>query len=151
MPKTSEKSIEYKDLLKKAIRLRSSGVPYSEIIETLGHWKSVQACQKAVATALKQDFDNTVEAARNELVARNEQRIFQLMDKFAKNGSVLVSREITRINDQIAKLKGLYAPTKIAETDIKGNDAPKQTVNLQVLSTDELLKLKEIQDKLKNG
>ena len=151
MSKTSHKNIEYQENLKAAIRLRARGVPYSEIIEELPHWKSIQACQKAVASALSRDFDNTVEAARNEIICRNEARIFKLMDKFDKNSSVIVSREITKIDDQTAKLKGLFAPTKIAETDKDGNDAPKQTVNLQILSTDELLKLKEIQDKLKNG
>ena len=130
MPKTSHKSIEYQENLKAAIRLRARGVPYSEIIETLPHWKSISACQKAVASALSRDFDNTVEAARNEIIARNEGRIFRLMDKFDKNNSVIVSREITRIDDQTAKLKGLFAPTKIAETDKDGNDKPKVIVYL---------------------
>ena len=111
--------------MKAAIRLRARGVAYSEIIETLPHWKSIQACQKAVAGALSRDFDNTVEAARNEIICRNEARIFRLMDKFDKNSSVIVSREITKIDDQTAKLKGLFAPTKLAhegkdgEADIK--------------------------------
>ncbi len=118
MPKTSHKSIEYQENLKAAIRLRARGVPYSEIIETVPHWNSIQACQKAVAGALSKDFDNTVEAARNEIICRNESRIFRLMDKFDKNSSVIVSREIGRIDDSSAKLKGLFAPTRIeANTD----------------------------------
>ena len=157
MPKTSHKDIEFQTALKNALRLRAFGYSYSEIIEEIkngsgeNYWKSIQACQKVVAKSLADDFNQTVGAARNEIVARSERRISPLMKKFETNKSVLVSKEIGRIDDQIAKLKGLYAPTKIAETDVKGNDAPKQTVNLQILTTDELLKLKEIQDKLKNG
>lgn len=122
MPKTSPKDIEYKNLLKAAVKLRAEGIWYSEIIEKLGHWNSISACQKAVAKALSADFDNTVEAARNEIVCRNETRISRLMDKFDKNNSVIVSREISRINDQIAKLKGLYAPTKLAHEGRDGDD-----------------------------
>jgi hypothetical protein len=157
MGKTSAKEIEFQNALKSAIKLRAFGVQYSEIIEKVkdangeNYWKSIQACQKVVAKALADDLDQAVEAARNEIIARNERRILPLMEKFENGKSILVSKEIGRIDDQIARLKGLYAPTKIAETDAKGNDAPKQSVNLQILSTDDLLKLKEIQDKLKNG
>ncbi len=132
MPKsrTSPNDIKYLKLVQHAINLRVAGVSYAEIIEKLGHWSSISACQKAVAAALAKEHGLAVEAGRNEIVARNEARIFRLMDKFDKSGSVIVSREITRIDDQTARLKGYFAPTKIAETDVKGNDKPRVIVYL---------------------
>lgn len=130
MAKTSAKKIKYQNTLKAAVKLRALGVAYSEILEKLGHWKSVQACQKAVATALGRDFDISVELARNEIIARNEQRIFKLMDKFEKSGSVIVSREITRIDDQTARLKGLNAPTKLAH---EGKDGEEIKITTRVI------------------
>ncbi len=44
MGKTSHKDIEYQELLTKAVKLRLAKTPYDEIIATLGHWKSIQAC-----------------------------------------------------------------------------------------------------------
>jgi hypothetical protein len=41
-----------------------------------------------------------------------------------------VAREIRNLNREINLLQGNYAPTKIAETDIKGNDKPKVVVYL---------------------
>lgn len=136
MSKTSAKDIEFQTALSSALKLRAFGVQYSEIIEKVknskgeNYWKSVQACQKVVAKALADDFNQSVEAARNEIVARNERRILPLMEKFETNKSILVSKEIGRIDDSTAKLKGLYAPTKIAETDKDGNDKPKVIVYL---------------------
>lgn len=133
MPKkqrTSSTDIKYLKLVQDAIKLRVAGVSYTEIIEKLGHWNSISACQKAVASALSKEHDLAVKTGRNEIVARNETRIFKLMDKFDKSGSVIVSREIGKIDDRTAKLKGYFAPTKIAETDSKGNDKPKVIVYL---------------------
>lgn len=151
MSKTSHKDIEYQNLLAKAVALRIAKTPYDEIISELGHWNSISACQKAVASYLKRNQTKVVEDSRAESIAALEDLIFELKAKFKINKSVLIAREIRNLLREINLLQGNYAPTKIAETDAKGNDAPKQTVNLQVLSTDELLKLKEIQDKLKNG
>lgn len=134
MPRTSPKDIEFIKALKKAIELRAFGVQYSEIIEQIKkadgepYWKSVQACQKVVAKALEDDLDQSKELARNIILNRKDRQIFKLMDRFDKNGSVLVSREIDRVDDQIAKLLGLYAPTKIAETDKNGNDKPSKII-----------------------
>lgn len=151
MPKTSHKDIEFQKLVADAVALRFAKTPYDEIIEKLGHWNSISACQKAVATYLKKNQTRIVEDSRSESIGLLEDLIFVLKAKFKTNKSILVAREIRNLNREINLLQGNYAPTKIAETDTKGNDAPKQTVNLQILSTDDLLKLKEIQDKLKNG
>jgi hypothetical protein len=151
MPKTSPESIEYQELLAKAVALRLAKTPYDEIIRELGHWNSISACQKAVASYLKKNQTRIVEDSRAESIAALEDLIFVLKAKFKKNNSTLIAREIRNLLREINLLQGNYAPTKIAETDAKGNDAPRQSVNLQILSTEELLKLKEIQDKLKNG
>lgn len=119
MGKTSQKDIEFQTALKCAVRLRAFGVQYSEIIERVkndtgeSYWKSISACQKVVAKALADDLNQTTEAARNEIVARNERRILPLMEKFETGKSLLVSREIGRIDDSISRLLGLNAPTKI--------------------------------------
>lgn len=151
MGKTSHKDIEYRALLAKAVALRLAKTPYEEIIEALGHWNSISACQKAVAGYLKRNQTKVVEESRAENIAILEDMIFELRAKFKINKSALIAREIRNLLREINLLQGNYAPTKIAETDTKGNDVPKKTVNLQVLSSDELLSLKEIQDKLKNG
>ncbi len=119
MSKTSKKDIEFQTALKSAIKLRAFGVQYSEIIEKIqdakgeSYWKSISACQKVVARALADGLNQTTEAARNEIVARCERRILPLMEKFENSKSLLVSREIGRIDDSIARLLGLNAPTKI--------------------------------------
>lgn len=151
MPKTSPKDIEFQKLLADAVALRLAKTPYSEIIETLSHWNSISACQKAVSTYLKKNQTKVVEHSRAENIAILEDMIFELRAKFKVGKSVLIAREIRNLLREINLLQGNYAPTKIAETDREGNDAPKQTVNLQILSTDELLRLQEIQEKLKNA
>lgn len=130
MTKTSHKDIEYQELLAKAVALRLAKTPYDEIIQTLGHWNSVQACQKAVAGYLKRNQVKTVEDSRAESIAVLEDLIFELKAKFKVNKSVLLAREIRNLNHQINQLQGNYAPTKIAETDVKGNDKPKVVVYL---------------------
>ena len=70
MGKTSHKDIEYTQLLAKAVRLRLAKTPYDEIISKLGHWKSIQACQKAVAGFLKRNQVKAVADSRAEAIAR---------------------------------------------------------------------------------
>jgi hypothetical protein len=125
MPKTSHKDIEYQNRLAKAVALRLAKTPYDEIIETLGGWNSIQACQKAVATYLKRNQTRIVEDSRAEAIALLEDLIFELKAKFKLNKSILIAREIRNLNREINLLQGNYAPTKIAETDVKGNDKPK--------------------------
>lgn len=130
MPKTSPESIEYQDLLAKAVALRLAKTPYDEIIRELGHWNSISACQKAVASYLKKNQTRIVEDSRAESIAALEDLIFVLKAKFKKNNSTLIAREIRNLLREINLLQGNYAPTKIAETDAKGNDKPKVVVYL---------------------
>ncbi len=125
MGKTSHKDIEYQILVAKAVALRNRKVPYDEIITELGHWNSIQACQKAVSTYLKKNQIKIVEDSRAESISLLENLICELQAKFEKNQSILIAREIRNLNREINLLQGNYAPTKIAETDIKGNDKPK--------------------------
>jgi len=128
--KTSAKDIEYQKLLADAVALRLAKVPYQEIIDTLGHWNSIQACQKAVSTYLKKNQTKTVEDSRAENIAILEDMITELRGKFKTGKSILVAREIRNLLREINLLQGNYAPTKIAETDIKGNDKPKVVLYL---------------------
>lgn len=128
MAKTSAKDIEFQQLLARAVSLRLAKTPYDEIIQTLGHWNSVQACQKAVAGYLRKNQTRIVEDSRAEAIALLEDLIFELKAKFKASKSVLVAREIRNLNREINLLQGNYAPTKIAETDKDGNDKPKVVV-----------------------
>ena len=130
MPKTSPKDIEFQNLLVQAVALRLAKMPYDEIIRELGHWNSIQACQKAVSTYLKRNQTRVVADSRSEAIAALEDLIFALKAKFTVNKSVLVAREIRNLLREINLLQGNYAPTKIAETDAKGNDKPKVVVYL---------------------
>jgi hypothetical protein len=128
--KTSHKDIAYQKLLTDAVSLRLHKVPYEEIIERLGHWKSVQACQKAVTGYLRRNQLKQIEDSRSEAIACLEDLIFELKAKFKTNKSVLIAREIRNLQREINLLQGNYAPTKIAETDKDGNDKPKVIVYL---------------------
>lgn len=125
MGKTSAKDIEYQTLLAEAVALRLAKIPYQEVIDTLGHWNSIQACQKAVSTYLKKNQTRIVEDSRAENIAILEDMIAELRGKFKTSKSILVAREIRNLLREINLLQGNYAPTKIAETDVKGNDKPK--------------------------
>ncbi|HEX8637921.1 MAG TPA: hypothetical protein VF692_07665, partial [Pyrinomonadaceae bacterium] len=122
--------IEFQELLAKAVALRLRKTPYDVIIEKLGHWNSISACQKAVAGYLKKNQTKIVEDSRAESVAILEGIIFDLLDKFDKNKSILTAREIRNQLREVNLLQGNYAPTKIAETDADGNDKPKVVVYL---------------------
>jgi hypothetical protein len=128
--RTSPNDIEYQKLLADAVALRLAKTPYDEIIKTLGHWNSISACQKAVAGYLKKNQTKVVEESRAENIGILEDLIFELRAKFKVNKSPLIAREIRNLLREINLLQGNYAPTKIAETDIKGNDKPKVIVYL---------------------
>ncbi len=113
MSKTSAKEIEYQKKLAEAVALRLAKVPYDEIIETLGHWNSISACQKAVAGYLKRNQTKIVEDSRSESIAILEDNILELRAKFKKNKSILIAREIRNQLREINLLQGNYAPTKI--------------------------------------
>jgi hypothetical protein len=128
--KTSHKDIEYQEILAKAVALRLRKTPYDKILEKLGHWNSIQACQKAVAGYLKRNQTKIVEDSRAESIGILEGIVFDLLEKFESNKGLLTAKEIRNQMREINLLQGNYAPTKIAETDIKGNDKPKVVVYL---------------------
>ena len=130
MPKTSHKDIAYQETLAKAVALRLRKTRYDEILEKLGHWKSISACQKAVAGYLKRNNTKIIEDSRAESIAILEGIIFDLLHKFDGNKSILTAREIRNQLREVNLLQGNYAPTKIAETDKDGNDKPKVIVYL---------------------
>lgn len=127
---TSAKDIEFQTKLAEAVALRLAKIPYQEIIDTLGHWNSISACQKAVSTYLKRNQTKVVEDSRAENIAILEDMIAELRAKFKVNKSTLIAREIRNLLREINLLQGNYAPTKIAETDAKGNDKPQVIVYL---------------------
>lgn len=132
--RTSPKAIVYQELLTKAVSLRMHKVAYSEIIEKLGHWKSVSACQKAVVTFLKNNQLTEIEDSRAEAIAFLEEIIFELKDKFKKSKSVLIAREMRNYQHQLNQLQGNYAPTKLAHEG-KDGEAEIQTGIRVILPT----------------
>ncbi len=119
--RTSPKNIEYQELLTKAVSLRMHKVPYTEIIEKLGHWKSVQACQKAVVDFLKKNQLAEIEDSRAEAIAFLNDIIFDLKTKFKQSKSVIVAREIRNYQHQLNQLEGNYAATKLAHEGKDGD------------------------------
>lgn len=131
MAKTSAKDIEYQELLTKAVRLRLAKMPYDEIIAELGHWNSISACQKAVAGYLKRNQTAAVDESRAEAIAILEDQLFEMRAKFKKSKSRFDSAEIRSLIRELSLHQGNYMPTKVAETDTKGNDIPRSiTVNV---------------------
>lgn len=126
--KTSAKDITYQNKLADAVALRLRKTSYVEIIEKLGHWKSVSACQKAVAGYLKRNQTKIVADSRAESIAIIEDILFDLLDKFKKNKSLLTAKEIRNQLREINLLQGNYAPTKISETDTNGKDKPSKII-----------------------
>jgi paraquat-inducible protein B len=123
--KTSAKDIEYQKLLADAVALRLAKLPYDEIIAKLGHWNSIQACQKAVSSYLKRNQTKAVEDSRAEAIAILEDNIFELRAKFKQSKSVLVAREIRNQLREINLLQGNYAPTRLAHEGKDGDAAIK--------------------------
>jgi len=139
MSKTTAKDIEYQTKVAEAVALRLAKLPYDEIIKTLGHWNSVQACQKAVAGYLKRNQTKVVEDSRSESIAILEDNIFELRAKFKKSKSTLIAREIRNQLREINLLQGNYMPTKIVETDAEGNDIPR-SITVNVVKSAKILK-----------
>ncbi len=136
MGKTTAKDIKYQQLLADAVTLRLAKTPYDQIIAKLGHWKSIQACQKAVAGYLKRNQTKVVSESRAEAIGILEDQIFELRAKFKVNKSVMISREIRNLIHELNLIQGNFAPTKIAETDTKGHDKPQVIVYIPDNSRD---------------
>lgn len=131
MGKTSAKDIEYQEILTKAVKLRLAKIPFDQIIAELGHWNSVQACQKAVSGHLKRNQFKKIEDSRAEAIAILEKQLSVMRVKFERAHSRFDSAEIRKLVREISLLNGDYAPQKVAETDTKGNDVVKSiTVNV---------------------
>lgn len=128
--RTSPNDIEYQNLLAQAVKLRVEKTPYADIILVLGHWNSISSCQKAVVGYLKKTQFKDAEDSRAEAIALLEDQIFELRAKFKRSKSVMISGEIRKLLRELCLLQGSYAPTKIAETDVRGNDKPKVVVYL---------------------
>jgi hypothetical protein len=111
--RTTPLEIEYQKKLTEAVALRLAKTPYDKIIQTLGHWNSISACQKAVAGYLKRNQTRIIEDSRSEAIALYEDLIFELKTKFKKLKSPLIAREIRNLQREINLLQGNYAPTKI--------------------------------------
>jgi AraC-like DNA-binding protein len=120
--KTSPRRIEAKERVTKALRLRRSGANYEDIAVQCGY-NSPQAAQKAVAKEIRDMPADEAEEMRALIGDRQDRMIFALWGKAIKGDERAIDRVIA-IDEKRAKLFGLNAPTKIAETDADGNDKP---------------------------
>jgi predicted transcriptional regulator len=125
---TTAEAIANKERVRKAIELRVQGFSLDEVAGELG-WNSPQAASKAIKTALNKAVIEDATAYKILQIQRLEKAIAKVLEK-AEKGNLFAVRELVRLSKRLSELVGCDAPSKFAETDIKGNDKPKVIVYL---------------------
>lgn len=120
--RTSQKTIEAQERRTKAVALRKMGWSYGRISAQLGMTKS--SVHKAVTKALTESqkhLDGEADLLRTQELDRlDDLQSFYWMD--ATKGNTKAGLQIIRVMERRAKLLGLDAPAKIAQTDGNGED-----------------------------
>lgn len=121
--RTSQRTIEAQERRAKATALRKMGWSYGRIATQLGMTKS--SVHKAVTKALTESqkhLDGEADLLRTQELDRlDDLQSFYWMD--ASKGNTKAGLQIIRVMERRAKLLGLDAPAKIAQTDGNGEDA----------------------------
>ena len=120
--KTSQRTIEARERRTKAVALRKMGWSYGRISVQLGMTKS--SVHKAVTKALT-DAQEHLNGEADILRTQELDRLDDLQSFFwadASKGNPKANAQILKVMERRAKLLGLDAPTKIAQTDGKGDD-----------------------------
>lgn len=106
----------------KAVELRKRGQTYEKIAKTLGMTKqSVHAHVRKAMAEVKVLQDKDAEVLKT-IELENLDALQNAAWPRAMKGSVLHIGQILKIQERRAKLAGLDAPTKVANTDAQGND-----------------------------
>ena len=116
----------------RAGRMRMAGMTYQQIADKLGY-RNVSGAYRAVATLIKRTEQETAQEFRVLELERLDLLSRGLWDKargrIARDGTVIKEPDLKAVDRLLqimkrrAKLLGLDAPTKIAQTDAEGRDA----------------------------
>lgn len=113
-----------------ALELRRAGLGFEEIASRLGVGKS-QAHRYVVAGLA--DARAQIRASADELKSEDLSRLDAMLTGLwprARKGEAIAVDRVLKIMERRARLLGLDAPTKIAETDPAGNAAGPRRVEL---------------------
>jgi hypothetical protein len=123
IPRTGKKHLRVMELTNQAMELRKAGATLQAIADTL-KLKSRQHVHKLISDALD-DLEATAAQSAEQLRRMQEERLDAMQLKlWPQRGNPRVADTLLRIEQRRAALRGLDAPTKIAETDAEGNDLP---------------------------
>lgn len=111
-----ERQIKALERQKQALELRMAGVSYATIAEQLGY-SDMSGAHRAVGRALKRTLQEPADKLR-ELEAERLDKL--LLGLWPSRTNLGVVDRILRIMERRAKLLGLDAPTKVAQTDPTG-------------------------------
>jgi hypothetical protein len=120
--KTSRRRIEARQRVTRALEMRKRGVTYADIAAACGY-NSPQAAAKAVRTELRRMPEEAREELRQIEMARLDALLAAVWPK-AMVGDVAATRAALDVCERRARLLGLDAPTKVAQTDAQGRDMP---------------------------
>lgn len=128
--KTNADSIASKEKMAAALTLRKEGKTFTEIAKELGY-KSKQTAHEAVKRAIREIIREPAE----DVIRLDLERLdamWQVNYLNAQAGDPVALASCMRIMERRAKLLGLDAPTKVAETDPYGSEKIQQptTINL---------------------
>jgi hypothetical protein len=116
--------------LAEALELRRAGLGFEEIGQRLGIQKS--QAHRDVSRALD-EARAQIRASADEMKTEDLSRLDALMTGLwprARKGEAVAVDRVLKIMERRAKLLGLDAPTKVAETDPAGNPVGPRTINL---------------------
>ena len=120
-PRTGKKHLKVMEQTAQALELRKAGASLQAIADQLGI-KSRQRVHQLIDASLKEMNESCVHGA-DELRRLQEERLDSMRLKlWTQRGNPRVADTLLRIEERMARLRGLDAPTKIAETDADGND-----------------------------
>jgi hypothetical protein len=120
--KAGPSRIRDKAKVQQALDLRTANCSYEQIGKSMGLSKA-RAYQLVMAGM--EDLDASVKEAAEHLRALEVRRCDALaMKLWPQSGNPRVTDSILRIMERRARLLGLDAPAKVAETDAAGNDLP---------------------------
>jgi len=120
--KTSKRTVEIEEKRQRALDLRRSGMNYREIAAAMD--TSPSRAHDYVTSALKRIREQTDEIAEVVKVLELERldSLFKTAYRAAMDGDVKAIDQALRCMDRRARLLGLDAPAKVAQTDSEGRD-----------------------------
>jgi len=119
--KTSTRRLEAKQRAAEAMTLRIAGASYQVIADRLG-FADPSGAQKAIERAMKETIQEPADELRRVELERLDAMFLGLFPH-ARQGSPNHVEKAIKVMDHRAKLLGLYAPAKVANTNPDGSPA----------------------------